>query len=163
MASQCACCNHPEVDAIDAAIVAGDSLYKIANRFGMSHMSVKRHKAGHLSPAIVAAKVEREQADLATARAELEDLIASARAILDGALADGRPTIALQAVVQLRPLVETLGKVTGEWAPDPLVSINLLALPEAQTAIQIVFAELHDQPLIRERIAERLRLEAGSA
>lgn len=157
----CTCCTHPDHAEIDAAIVAGESVRSIGSRFGVSPWAVSRHHTRHMSPALVALQVEREQADAATARAQLENLIASAQAILDDAMKDGRPAVALQAVAQLRPLVETLGKVTGEWAPDPLVSINLLQHPEGQQAIQIVLAELADQPDVRRRIAERLQLEAG--
>jgi hypothetical protein len=164
MGRKCSICTHAERKAIDAALVAGTSQCSIAKRYHVLQPSLSRHLSrGHLSPALKALKVDREQAADATARDRLDALIDSAQAVLDAAMKDGRPAVALQAVGQLRPLIEQLGKVTGEWAPDPLVTINLLQHPEGQQAIQIVMAELAAQPEIRARIAERLQLEAGAA
>jgi hypothetical protein len=40
---KCACCTHSESDAINKAVVAGQSFRAIARQYGMNHASVSRH------------------------------------------------------------------------------------------------------------------------
>jgi transposase-like protein len=40
---RCSVCRHPERQAIDAALKAGESLRKLAKRFGVSYQTVHRH------------------------------------------------------------------------------------------------------------------------
>lgn len=51
--SRCATCNHEQVAEIDMALrgrqQSGESLAKIANRFGLTESSVKRHARNHLT------------------------------------------------------------------------------------------------------------------
>jgi hypothetical protein len=44
LAQKCRCCTHREREAIDGAILAGDSLRAIAGRFGVAKSSVDRHR-----------------------------------------------------------------------------------------------------------------------
>jgi len=163
MGRKCTICSHAEIAGINAALVAGTSQGSIARRYHVQQPSLSRHmSAGHMSPALKAMKVKREETDQATARARLDALIDSAQAILDSAMKDGRPAVALQAVGQLRPLIEQLGKVTGEWAPDPLVTINLQSSPEWLAVRAVILSALMAYPEARACVSGRLlELEAG--
>lgn len=68
MGRACTVCTHPERATIDAALVAGEPYRDLSVRFGMSVMSVQRHKVGHIARAVAEAerRVEAERTDTAT-------------------------------------------------------------------------------------------------
>lgn len=47
MAQQCRVCEHPEREAVDAALGAGEPGREVARRFGLTEAGVRRHKANH--------------------------------------------------------------------------------------------------------------------
>lgn len=160
---RCACCNHPDLVAIDAAIVGGTSIYKVAERYGMSHMSVKRHKADHISAALCALKAaERDENERVTALDRVERLIARMERQLDAAEKAGQAGIALAAGAQIRANIELLAKLTHELDNRPQVTINLMASEEYLAVRAAIFAALQAHPEARTAVAGRLlALEAG--
>jgi transposase-like protein len=158
---KCSICTHANRDAIDALLVSGASYQAIAKQWNVGAESVRRHHDAHLSPALQAMKAERELEEGASFLKRLESLMATTEAILSTAKGEGKVAAALAAVREMRGCLDLYARATGELKDQPLVSINLLTHPEAQSAIAIVLAELADHPEIRQRIAERLQLEAG--
>lgn len=167
MARACTICEHPDRDSIDAALVCCESQKVVAERYGVGKDAVRRHRLRHLSPALAAMQVEREQADKTTALEEIRDIISSMKRILAAAEQEGKPTLALSAAAGLGAQIERLAKLTGEWRDQqPIVTFNLLSSPEILAALNVVYSELVDHPDVRQRIAarlqpERLQLEAG--
>jgi len=45
---RCTACKHPEAKAVDAALLAGESVRAVARRFGLSSGAVDRHQRNHL-------------------------------------------------------------------------------------------------------------------
>jgi hypothetical protein len=60
----------------------------------------------------------------------VEDLYARASTILEGAEQDGRHTVSLAAMRELRGIIELLGRLTGELDDRPQQVVNLLVAPE---------------------------------
>lgn len=164
MGVQCSVCNHTEQESIDRALVAGTSLRTIRGEYGVSISSLSRHrKAGHVSPAIVAMQAAADQVDRAKATTmleRLEDQYGILAAVVADARESGSPTTIINASREMRQTAEVLAKITGELR-EQQVTVNLLTHPEVLAAINVVNAELADLPDLRERIAERLQLEAG--
>src|SRR3954453_7192806 len=134
MPRRCTCCDHPDRDAIDAAIVERVPFRTIADRHLVSRTGVQRHKA-HVSAALVAVQERREVEGAETLAERVENLYARASRILDSAEVEGRATVALAAVRELRGIVELLGRVSGELdATTTNVNVvNLIASPDWMT------------------------------
>src|SRR5438105_3059697 len=74
---KCAACEHPELAAIDAALVEGVPLRRMAKQFGVSPPSLLRHKASHLGRELVGLKPAR------TAKAQAGSVLSRAEKLTD--------------------------------------------------------------------------------
>lgn len=119
----CSICFRSDRAEIDAAIVSGDTLRDIARRFATSKDAVGRHKAAHVSAALSVVLAARAEAGPVSALDRLEELYTAAKRVLDVADAEGKPGLSLQAIRELRGIVETLARVTGELDERPTVSV----------------------------------------
>ncbi|HEY5387623.1 MAG TPA: hypothetical protein VIL79_06940 [Thermoleophilia bacterium] len=131
----------------------------IAQRYGVGRSAVQRHAKRHLSPALAAMQVEREQQDRATEEDELHDIIASLKRVLVAAEQEGKPTTVIASAANLGQQIERLAKLTGRWNEPPSVIVNYLSSPEILAALNVVYSELADHPDVRQRIAARLQPE----
>jgi hypothetical protein len=159
LARHCTCCVHPERDSIDAALVCGDSVRTIGSRFGVSPDAVSRHSRNHLSAALAGMRTQEQADRRATLLDSIETLIERAETLYNAASAEGKAAQALDVLKELRLQLELLGKATGELDDRPQVTVNLLSSPEILAALNVVYAELADQPDVRQRIAARLQPE----
>lgn len=131
MPAHCVTCEHPEREAIDRAIVVGETLRSLASRYGMHRTSLARHAQAHLSPALVKVLTEREEAGPRTVLERLEELHTEVRSILDAAKEGGKASVSLAAVRELRGILDTIARITGELNERPQVAVfNLSTSPE---------------------------------
>lgn len=73
MPRACTVCTHPECEAIDRELVAGEASFRnIAERFSVSVAALHRHKADHLPQTLIRAQAAQEQAGAIDVMAELE-------------------------------------------------------------------------------------------
>ncbi len=115
MPASCTICSDTRRDALDTAIVGGLSIRAIARQYEVSRSALTRHaRAGHVPLAMVADVEAREVARGQSLTSRAEDLWTRARVILEEA--EGRPTVQLAAVRELRAVVELLGRLTGAFA-----------------------------------------------
>jgi hypothetical protein len=148
-------------EAIDRALVEGKSYRDVARQFGSTKDSMSRHHKGHLSAAMVRVAQRREERGAETALNRLEHLYQKADRVLDAAEEAGSTGIQLAAIRELRGIVETLARVTGELRPETSgVTVNLLSSPEIALYIGIVREVFGDQPERLAIIAQRLALPA---
>ncbi|WP_454115475.1 hypothetical protein [Microbacterium lacticum] len=157
---RCKVCTHPEREAIDAAIATGLSNVQAGARWGISKDSVRRHRDSHLSTALQAVATQRETAGAMKAADRAELLYQKATAVLDAATAEGKASLSLAAVRELRGIVELLAKLSGELDERPQVQVLTLAVspewlsvrgvlldalgpfPEAAAAVAVALAEV---------------------
>jgi len=99
MSAPCTACGHDQQQEINAALVAGIGLRKLAARYGMSHMALARHKK-HLSPALVPITIPGDVTPPAAgdALAEVRDLVREAKAVLAAAKANGNAQQQIAAI-----------------------------------------------------------------
>ena len=163
MGRACTVCEHPDRDAIDAAITCGDSCRAIGARFGVSASAVSRHSQGHLSAALAAMRTAEQDDRRASLLDRIEGLIDRAETLYHAASEEGKASQALAVLKELRGLLELLGKASGELNERPEVTINLLASPEWLGVRDAVFGALTAFPSARAAVSGRLlELEAGS-
>ena len=165
MSPRCSICSHDDRESIDEAIVAGRTYRDIARQWDVSKDAVARHKS-HVSHALSRVVAQREEAGARSALDRLEDLHARATTFLDAAEAEGKASMGLAAIRELRGLVEMIAKITGELDERPNVQVlNVSTAPE-WLAIRAALVEvLAPYPEAAAAVAARLdslpALEAG--
>lgn len=143
----CQICEHTDRVEIDSAMVSNPNRNQaVGERWGIQKDAVRRHRQ-HLSPALKAAVTRRESAGPRKALDRLEELHSRSLAILDAAEAGGQASLALNAVRELRGLVELLAKLTGELDERPTVQVlNVQSSPEWQQIRSAVVTALAPFP-----------------
>lgn len=131
MAPPCRTCGHEDREEIDAALAAGQSsIRELAERYGIDRDALSRHKSAHLSAALKRVVARRETAGARKALDRLEDLYDRAESLLATAEEKGSTRDGVAAIGQLRGIVETLAKITGELDERPQVQVlNVAANP----------------------------------
>jgi hypothetical protein len=126
MPRSCTVCNHPNRDAIDEALVAGEPSRQLAARYGsLSRPAIQRHGENHLPARLVMAHAAEEVAQADTLLEQVRDLQQQALAILDKAEEAGELRTALSAIREARGNLELLAKLLGELDERPVVNLNL--------------------------------------
>lgn len=160
MPRQCTVCSHPDRAAIDAALVEGHSDRAVARQHGLFKDAVGRHRAAHVSPALVRVQERREarraEQGPATALDRLEDLYGRAVTVLERAEDAGNTAQQLGAIREARGLVETIARVTGELREAPAVAVNVLASPDVARLTVALMTALSPFPAARIAAAEAL-------
>ncbi len=158
----CSVCDHDQLAEIDAALAGGASRNEVARRFGVHSASVQRHRAAHLSPALVAtAKAEAEGQRYRSLLDRIEDLVETIEGVMASAKEEGRPSAILAAARELRAGLELLGKATGELKPDGSVTvINLATSPEFLEVRRIILDALAPFPEASIAVARALTVDA---
>jgi len=155
MTRRCTVCDHPQREAVDAALTAGDVAYRrIAAQFGLKESSLRRHKAGHLPAALAQAKEAREVARGDDLLGQVRELQTRAMGILDMAEGAGDLKTALQAIAQARGCLELLAKLLGELQEGS--TVNIVLLPEWVQVRGVIIAALGPYPEAKLCVAEAL-------
>lgn len=165
MALPCSSCHHPDRAAIDAALVLGqESLRSLARRYGMDRASLARHRQQHVSPALARVATDREEAGPASALDRVQQLYDRARRVLDAAEEDGKASLTLAAIRELRQCAELLARLTHELDERPQVTVNVLASPEVQGILVAILDALRPYPEARRAAGAAVdALPAGDA
>lgn len=125
MPRTCTICCHPEREAIDQALVAGEAYRSIAKQFEASASAVYRHQRDHLSAALTQAQGAEEVARADDLLNQLMSLQAKALDILGKAERAGDLRTALAGVREARGCLELLAKLSGELDERAQVNISL--------------------------------------
>lgn len=160
MPMRCSVCRHPEREAIDAALVAGEPFRNIAQRHGLDHTAIFRHNQEHLPEAMVRAQAAQATAHGDNLLAQLEALSTDARRIRDKAESAGDLKTALAGIRELTRLMELTAKLRGELAQEG--TVNVLVAPEWVRVRTVLLDALTPYPDARTAVAgQLLALEAG--
>jgi len=153
MPRQCTVCVHPERQAIDRAILAGEPKSVISRRWGLPPDATERHaKVGHVvrHEQIIAGKsvlAPREGDDLLE---KLEELVKIVRDVMGRCIQNNQYVASLACARELVRIYELVAKLTGQLDESARVNIALVQQQQAEA----------EQELMLERltIAERLEL-----
>ena len=157
----CTVCPHPQRAAIDRDLVAGVSIRSLARQYELGRDALMRHKAAHVSSALVRVTERRETRQAASLLDKLADLIERTETMLEQPERSGNVAQFTMLLRELRALHELMGRASGELKPDgPQTVINVMQLPETTRLIQVIREVFADQPERLGLVAERLRLTA---
>ena len=147
----CKICKNKQVKDIDKAIISGETLQKIADRFDLHPSTISRHK-NHIADKITKASIICDAQEGANVLQKVSGLLKKAHDLLDTAEQSGDIRTAIQAVRETRGCLELLARVSGEMAPEKL---EIMIEPVVNTVVQVLRAEIHD-PKTLQRIHDRL-------
>ena len=157
----CSVCNHPDRDAIDAALVAGQTQGAVAAAHGLVRQSVGRHAKAHLSASLRAVHASREASETRASVDRLEGLYRQASDLLAAAGEGGNLNVSLNALKELRAVVMDLAKLRGEYDDKPTVQVlNVATSPEWLQVRTTMLEAL--QPFPEARAAVAAALTAGA-
>jgi AcrR family transcriptional regulator len=163
MPRTCTVCDHEQREAIDSALVGGESLRNIAERTGTSPTSLHRHFKGHVSRSLERAQQERQDVAARTLLDRIEALVSKLERLADTADATDDAHRLLQTADRLDKLYRLLGNVTGDLDDRPAMTVNILTSPEWLAVRGTVLEALTPHAEARASVSHALRaLEAGS-
>ena len=155
MPRTCTICSHAEREAIDEALVAGESTGKLAGRYRTIHeRAIRRHRDNHLPAKLVLAHEAEEVATADNLLEKVQDLQSRTLTILDKAEGAGDLRTALGAIREARGNVELLAKLLGELDERPQVTVVLID-PEVRDAIVRALAPYGEARLAVAQALER--------
>ncbi len=166
MPRNCSVCSNPEKEAIDQALVAKTAYRTIADRYGLSHQALMRHKAEHLPAVLVKSEQAKEVTRADDLIGQLQEITARTDRlykIADGIIGKAASTedwrTSLMAVreasnanKEARANLELLAELLGELNRQPTVNIHISAewievrglilsalqpYPDARTAVAV--------------------------
>jgi hypothetical protein len=150
---RCTICTHPERAALDAALVAGTPLRKIAQRFRASPTALHRHQA-HLPPLLAHAAAAATASRADRLLAQLDALAQEAQALAAAAARGGDYRTALLGVRERVRIVELLAKLRGTLDARP--QVNVLVTAEWGQVRAAVLDALAPYPAARAAVVARL-------
>ena len=129
MPRRCTVCAHPELEAINRALVSGEPYRSVANRYeSLSQAAVQRHQENHIPATLAKAREAEEVAHADDLLSDVRSLQARTLAILEAAEETREHRIALAAIREARSNLELLAKLLGELDERP--QVNILVSPE---------------------------------
>jgi len=154
MPPKCTICHHSEREAIDRALVSGETLRDIAQRFAVSRDALQRHKA-HIPTAVAAAHEAGEVAEADRLLSTVRDLLQAAIGTITQAEAGGDLRTKLAAIREARETAKLLLEVYGELQTQP--TFNIIMAPEWVEVRTVVLQALDPYPDARLAVAGALK------
>ena len=154
MPRTCSICGHGQRDAIDAALVGGESLRNIAERFGTSTTALHRHGGEHLPAHLAKAQEQEDVRHALDVVQQLKAINAASLRVLQDARSAGQGGLALAAVDRIQRQIELQAKLLGQIDERP--QINVLVSPEWHQVRGLILAALLPYPEARGAVVERL-------
>jgi hypothetical protein len=114
MGRKCSICEHEKLVDIDKAILDNVSNRAVAGQYGVSREAVRRHQVnGHIENALIHAHDAKEIKEADDVFGRLSNLHDRAMAVLNKAELEQSYTVMLNAIREVRSIIETQAKCHG--------------------------------------------------
>jgi hypothetical protein len=150
----CSVCTHPDLMAINRALVEGTPNRRIASQHDVTERAIRNHKTRHLPAALAKAQEIEEVAEADSLLSQVQNLQARTLLILDKADEVGNLRTALAAIREARSNLELLAKLLGELDERPVV--NLLISSEWLELRTVIVAALEPHPEVLRDVVDAL-------
>lgn len=151
MAMKCTICTHPERDAIEKAILAGQSNRSIAAQYKISQTAVQRHKDNHLPEHLAKATAAEQVTKADDLISDLQYLRDKAIMFLDKAEQSDDMRAAAPLISAAVKVIETLAEVRGELNRQAVINVTLSPVwVETRT---VILTALQPYPEARQAVA----------
>jgi hypothetical protein len=141
MARHCTVCDHPKVEEINRALVAGEAYRNVSLRFDTSVMALCRHKQQHLPDLLAKAQAEREaaQGEALLDQVEQQEQKEQAHAI--------------DVMAELSRCLDRVNKLfdaCDEWLRDPEDPDRYTVEPRSEE-VRVIYTEDEDGRQVRKK------------
>jgi hypothetical protein len=161
MPHTCTVCVHPSRDAIDQALVSGETLRDIAQRCALSTHALFRHHRNHVPKSLSYAQAVHDVSRADALFTKVAALETDAKRLQGLAEDAGDIKTALQAVRELVRIIELQARLIGELDDSP--TVNVLVLPEWTALRARILHSLLPFPDARAALADILIESNGHA
>ncbi len=155
MARKCSICSHPEQDAINERLVAGEANTKLSSEFVVSEAALRRHKEKHLPERLLRAREVEEISDADRLKTELQSVKADVRRLADRAEEEGDYRTALMGCDKALKALELQGKLL-QLIETTRPQVNIHLSPEWLELRGLIVAAVEPHPEARESILRAL-------
>ena len=145
----CSVCTHEARQAVDHALVTGDSNRVIASQYGLSQAAVGRHSQNHLPTTLVKAAEAQDEAHGSRLLNQTQGLVDEALASMERSKSAGKEKDVLGGIREARHSLELTGRITGELRDN-----NRDAAPDTAIDAIIKLASALSEAELREKAAE---------
>lgn len=159
MPRACTVCESPHRAKVDEGLVGGRSALSMSKVYALGERAIGRHKLAHLSPALTAVVVKREERRAESLVDRLESLIAKIEQLVESSHRDGAAGQMLAAARELCGCIELYAKLTSEITERPSTVVNLLAAPEVTELVARLLRALAPFPDARVAAAAALDVD----
>lgn len=163
MARHCTICLHPQLAAIESALLRGETEHGLARLFGVSHDAINRHKGEHMSAALATLGQERVEELGDTFDRIARSLTTKLAKRFDDFERDDQLKAALAVSDRLVPALGLLGRASQRFAQTnvSVLVLNEIGAPvsEARSAVESqrnVAAMVGDRPAMAAKFARWL-------
>src|SRR5918994_377186 len=154
MPRACTICGHEKRHTIDRALVGGETLRTISDRFSVSKTALIRHKDAHLPASLAKAREAEEVVRADELLSQVRELQGRTLSILTVSEEAGELRTALVAIREARGNLELLAKLLGELDESPRV--NVLVSGEWVTIRTAIIVALAPYPEARSAVTNAL-------
>ncbi|MGI8962084.1 MAG: hypothetical protein ACR2IV_20470 [Bryobacteraceae bacterium] len=128
----CIVCRHPERDAIETSLIAGDALRDIERRFGVSDDALGRHRKVDIPELMAQSKQALAEVRGDTLYDRLRMLNSETQQILQEAKQSKNPELALRAINRIERQLELEAKLLGQLDESAKIAIGINNAPQQQ-------------------------------
>lgn len=157
----CTVCTHPKRDEIDLALLEGQALRNIAERYGLSATALHRHK-DHLPGRLAEAHEAHEAVSAGTLLDRLRTLNDETRAILKETRKVKNHDLSLKALARLEKQLELEGKLLGELKEGATMTVNVYSTPEWLSLRAVIITALIPYPEAARAVTRALASGEGT-
>ena len=150
----CKICNHPEVDDVNAKLVAGVSGRVIGEMYNLHYKAVLNHKKKHLPKVLVQAQSLKDSDAADNLLNRVESLFSRSEDLITKAEVEGKYAPAVTAVKECRNCLELIAKLLGELKTG--TEINLIFNPQFVQARLTITEALRPYPEARAAVIKAL-------
>ena len=151
----CKICQSPDIDDINAKLIAGISSRKVGVLYDLHYKSLLRHKKEHLPKQMIRAQGLQDQSAADQLLARVEDLYDKSLLIIEKADNDKKWTAATGAIREARQALELVARLLGELRTG--TTINILYNEEFTEVRLVIINALIKYPEAKQAVIDALQ------
>ena len=121
---KCTVCSHDKKTQIEKEIIRNIPHTKIAKTYALNNQAIRYHAMNHLPKKLLKHEEAKELLHSSTLLKEMQELVDTAKRILNRAEDNGHSMISLAAIKELRQIFEFWTKITSISAREAKITLN---------------------------------------
>ena len=141
MPQVCKVCSHTDTEKIDRAIVEGQPHTRIAKRYGLHHLAIRRHSENHLPAKLVRHVSRKEREHTQDLFANIQNALDEANTILQEARDQKQNRLSLDAIKTILSANELFAKMIAkskEFENADQQAKDVIAADHVNTGLQVL-------------------------